>query len=784
VALNVLLADDSVPAQNMGKKILAEAGFDVTTVSNGLEAIRKIAETVPDIAILDIFMPGYTGLEVCQKLRASVATAALPVILTVGKLEPYRPEDGERVHSNAVIVKPFAAAELIAAVRSLIGGPATPVESAHVEPLQAEPVAYQPAPAPHQSAVDSLDETPLEFDASASAPATDPADEPLFSYGAPAANEMQTMTEASEFSVYGTEPLLAHDLSQPESLVYNPDATHTPFSASVAELLPSMPQGSEEIVNSPFTDFNLEPQKTESLLEVPEITSPPAEFASAPSVENTQPPILDIPPLDPLLETGSAPPIPAGILDDSHLEVSDLPEETSTVAPAAPESQAEVLTPEEEARRKAFEELFNSTELPPLEEPLVAAEHHEPPPELASPPEQTPVSAASDAPFDLQPAAIVSSAPAQNQPLEEPVAPAPTEAEPVSAAAVPEPLLHNAVESVTQPEPQPIEETLAPAAEPFTSQPAAVEQVEAVVQQTEAAPGEPAAAEGQEEAETLKEAVTQQPETTIAIPPVVGHEVAPPAVVVAEPQPVEPQHEHVEAHAEKLPVEGHTAETHSRLSELAELASGVGLAAALPKLAHLVESEVKHAFAASHPAPPEPEVKPSAEAPTVEPKPVTTVETSPAVTAEPAQPVFAQPVEAEPAQPTAEPLAAASEPTLHVPVEPETIPVFVAPEPEQSVEIEPVAAPAEALQPAASVEPIPEPAQPVEAEPVLPAAEPLRSEPVAAHPVAHPPAAPRPPEAGARSSEAERVHQAVERVFDRFKPLLVAAIVRELARHD
>jgi hypothetical protein len=35
-----------------------------------------------------------------------------------------------------------------------------------------------------------------------------------------------------------------------------------------------------------------------------------------------------------------------------------------------------------------------------------------------------------------------------------------------------------------------------------------------------------------------------------------------------------------------------------------------------------------------------------------------------------------------------------------------------------------------------------------------------------------------------RSSEAERVHQAVERVFDRFKPLLVAAIVRELARHD
>ena len=44
MAYKVLLADDSVPAQNMGKKILIDAGYDVLTVSNGLEALRKIAE--------------------------------------------------------------------------------------------------------------------------------------------------------------------------------------------------------------------------------------------------------------------------------------------------------------------------------------------------------------------------------------------------------------------------------------------------------------------------------------------------------------------------------------------------------------------------------------------------------------------------------------------------------------------------------------------------------------------------------------------------------------------
>ena len=58
MSINVLLADDSVPAQNMGKKILLDAGYTVVTVNNGLEALRKIAEAAPDVAILDIFMPG------------------------------------------------------------------------------------------------------------------------------------------------------------------------------------------------------------------------------------------------------------------------------------------------------------------------------------------------------------------------------------------------------------------------------------------------------------------------------------------------------------------------------------------------------------------------------------------------------------------------------------------------------------------------------------------------------------------------------------------------------
>jgi CheY-like chemotaxis protein len=117
VSLRILFADDSVTAQNMGKKILTEAGYEVVAVSNGAAAVKKIAEQKPDIIILDVYMPGYSGLEVCEKVRGSMETAKTPVLLTVGKMEPYKPEDGNRVKADGVIVKPFEASDLLAIVK-------------------------------------------------------------------------------------------------------------------------------------------------------------------------------------------------------------------------------------------------------------------------------------------------------------------------------------------------------------------------------------------------------------------------------------------------------------------------------------------------------------------------------------------------------------------------------------------------------------------------------------------------------------------------------------------
>jgi CheY-like chemotaxis protein len=119
LARKILLADDSVTAQNMGRKILADAGYEVIAVNNGSAALKKIAELKPDLVILDVYMPGYSGLEVCQRLKESPETARIPVLLSVGKLEPFKPDEAQRVRADAFIVKPFEASELLSALSKL-----------------------------------------------------------------------------------------------------------------------------------------------------------------------------------------------------------------------------------------------------------------------------------------------------------------------------------------------------------------------------------------------------------------------------------------------------------------------------------------------------------------------------------------------------------------------------------------------------------------------------------------------------------------------------------------
>jgi CheY-like chemotaxis protein len=145
LARKILLADDSVTAQNMGRKILTDAGYEVVAVNNGSAALKKIIDQKPDLIVLDVYMPGYSGLEVCQRIKDNRETARIPVLLTVGKLEPFKPEEARRARADGFVIKPFEASELLSAIAKL-----------------EEKIAPQPEPYKQgrfAKAVASLDET-------------------------------------------------------------------------------------------------------------------------------------------------------------------------------------------------------------------------------------------------------------------------------------------------------------------------------------------------------------------------------------------------------------------------------------------------------------------------------------------------------------------------------------------------------------------------------------------------------------------------------------------------
>jgi CheY-like chemotaxis protein len=115
----ILIADDSTHAQRMGSTILSEEGFEVTTVSNGQEALQSLDSVLPDLVVADVFMPGRNGYEVCKYIKSDPNFCHILVLLMIGTMEPYDPEEGNKAGADGLITKPLESSNLLATVREL-----------------------------------------------------------------------------------------------------------------------------------------------------------------------------------------------------------------------------------------------------------------------------------------------------------------------------------------------------------------------------------------------------------------------------------------------------------------------------------------------------------------------------------------------------------------------------------------------------------------------------------------------------------------------------------------
>lgn len=94
-------------------------GYDVTLAHEGLDGLRKAQVLLPDVVILDLMLPGMSGLEVCRALRASDSTRGIPILILTAKAEEADQVVGFSLGADDYVTKPFSVKVLVQRVKAL-----------------------------------------------------------------------------------------------------------------------------------------------------------------------------------------------------------------------------------------------------------------------------------------------------------------------------------------------------------------------------------------------------------------------------------------------------------------------------------------------------------------------------------------------------------------------------------------------------------------------------------------------------------------------------------------
>lgn len=139
---SVLVVDDEPTIAEVVSRYLERAGYDVRSAGDGAQALRLVAESRPDLVVLDVMLPGLNGLEVMRRLR-DLERDRVPIILLTAKGEESDRVVGLRLGADDYIVKPFSPAELVARVDAVLRRIDTTADSG--PPLQFPGLSVDPA---------------------------------------------------------------------------------------------------------------------------------------------------------------------------------------------------------------------------------------------------------------------------------------------------------------------------------------------------------------------------------------------------------------------------------------------------------------------------------------------------------------------------------------------------------------------------------------------------------------------------------------------------------------
>lgn len=117
----ILVVDDSKTSQLLQCAILRKGAYRVLTAGDGEEGVRKAVEERPDLVLMDVVMPRMDGFTAVRKLRATLETCDIPVIMVTTRGEGPNVEAGFESGCSDYVTKPVDAVELLTKVKSCLG---------------------------------------------------------------------------------------------------------------------------------------------------------------------------------------------------------------------------------------------------------------------------------------------------------------------------------------------------------------------------------------------------------------------------------------------------------------------------------------------------------------------------------------------------------------------------------------------------------------------------------------------------------------------------------------
>lgn len=117
----ILVVDDEPHILRSLTFVLKKEGYDVSSATNGEEALAKIRESKPSLMFLDVMMPKKNGYEVCQEVKGDPSLSGICIIMLTAKGQEADREKGLSLGADEFITKPFSPMKIVERVREILG---------------------------------------------------------------------------------------------------------------------------------------------------------------------------------------------------------------------------------------------------------------------------------------------------------------------------------------------------------------------------------------------------------------------------------------------------------------------------------------------------------------------------------------------------------------------------------------------------------------------------------------------------------------------------------------